>query len=77
MFQPIDVKSSNNRETTTSWNVAFYIGRESSESFAKAENLVDRYGDGVRSRHNSPIVLDGGIYEPGKNRGHNDSNWHK
>ena len=40
---------------------------------------MDHYGDGIRRRHNSSIVSDGGIDEPGKNCGHNDydSNRHK
>ena len=40
---------------------------------------MDHYGDGIRRRHNSPIVSDGGIDEPGKNRGniYYNSNRHK
>ena len=60
------VESNKKPATTASWNVAFDFGRYSSESFAKPEDLMDHYGDGVRRRHISPIASDGGTDEPGK-----------
>ena len=33
---------------------------------------MDHYGDCLRRHHSSPVVSDGGIDEPRRNRGHND-----
>ena len=38
---------------------------------------MDHYSDGIRRRHSSPVVSDGGLDELGKNVGHNDFHRHK
>ena len=37
---------------------------------------MNHYGDGIWRFQSSPVVADGGVDEPGQNRGHNDSNRH-
>ena len=64
MFQSISLESSKEHAATTSWNVAFDIGQKFKERFAKLENLMDHYGDGIRMCHSSPAVSDDGVDEP-------------
>ena len=39
--------------------------------------LMDHYGDGLRKRNKSPVILDGGVDEPRKTPGYNDFDRHK
>ena len=71
------MESSNEHAATAASDVTFGIGRLSGEIFAELTDLMDHYGDGLRMRHISPVISDGGVDKPRKNPGHSDFDWHK